>query len=172
MIEVLTHMRERMNLRMADYLNILREEARMAKQQLGDDLTNVELHAAYNEIDRIASGYNHIAAKVPHGIMINLSEDALGLPIGNRKVTLNMAPEAADHVFANIVRARDGLRQAVREETLGDVGYFLGWLDHELTTLGDAVPDKHKSIAKDDIKNYRAMDISAPQHGGGGRKPN
>lgn len=80
-------------------------------------------------------------------------------------IGFTMDKKEADTLYAEIVRARNGLRYALKGEKLADAGYYFGWLDKCLTRLGQAMPDCVKCTAKQDFADD-------PQAGGGGNKPN
>lgn len=55
-------------------------------------------------------------------------------------VQLDLTDEEATLLWCRFVRARDGLRKALKKQNLGDAGYYFGWLDAELTKLKEATP--------------------------------
>lgn len=76
--------------------------------------------------------------------------------------------EDARELYARLVRSRDGLRQAIADDEPGNIGYFFGWLDADLTTLAALMP---ATLGKKALKQA-AGKTDVVIHGGGGAKPN
>lgn len=92
---------------------------------------------------------------------------------------LDLNPYEAERLFAELVRARNGVRNAIRANNIADIGFFFGWLDASLTKVADSCPQSVKRIAREE---YSARLGGAPATvgghggiagplGGGGNKP-
>lgn len=97
-------------------------------------------------------------------------------------VTLTLNASEAEVLYVQMLRARDGLRNAIRANNGGDIGYFFGWLDACMTKLADNCPQSVKRIAIEDARDMVRGGIGPAVvggHGGisgplsgGGNKPN
>ena len=104
----------------------------------------------------------------------------------NINIEFNITQEEANKLYARLVQARNGLRKAIDDNNIGNIGFFFGWLDADLTKVVQSLPDSIKIQAKKDIVNDKnpgeyyysdgspvlQFDQDGPQRGGGGRKPN